>query len=162
MKIIFLDIDGVLITRETCKQGFKIVDKNCVAALNDLIKLTESQIVLSSSWRMGRTVSECQELIDTFGVKGTVIDRTPAIELSRGNEISLWLARNQHLPINSFVIIDDDNDMFPWGARLCRTSMEHGFTQLHIQIAVDILNREIERITDATTSPAVPDLAPEA
>jgi len=47
MKVIFLDIDGVLTTANK-KWTF---DENCVKHLVDIINETDAYIVISSSWR---------------------------------------------------------------------------------------------------------------
>ena len=53
MKVIFLDIDGVLNCKQTPnprKFPF-IVDPVLLKRLNDLLKLTDAQVVLTSNWR---------------------------------------------------------------------------------------------------------------
>ena len=64
MKVIFLDIDGVLNTHESATtlresfvergadlMGFNRFDKNCVARVNRITDETGAKIVISSSWR---------------------------------------------------------------------------------------------------------------
>ena len=49
MKIIFLDIDGVL--NQTGNAASLPFDPNCVMYLNHVIKETGAHIVISSAWR---------------------------------------------------------------------------------------------------------------
>lgn len=144
MKVIFLDVDGVLITRDSCRRGFATVEPTCVAALNTLIAQTSADIVVSSCWRIGREVIELRDLLlQNWGVKGKIIDRTPHMgDVTRGCEIQTWLTkRKEHRDdVESFVIIDDDADMDHLIPHLVRTEFVRGFTQRHIPKAVEILN----------------------
>ena len=70
MKLIFLDIDGVLVMWKSM-EDYKPeppmyhprFDKSCVAALNDLIKRTGAEIFISSSWRIG----SCDNFLQLVG-----------------------------------------------------------------------------------------------
>lgn len=121
MKIIFLDIDGVL----NCEHGFK--DKSCTkrdefghlfyppskSLLNDLIDKTDAKIVISSTWRHDG-LDEMQKMWKHRKMAGDVIDITPSIRsinlpdyihndinkeikysLPRGIEIDVWLKWNK-------------------------------------------------------------------
>ena len=55
MKVIFLDIDGVL-NHEYCKallHGIYFVEDEKVLLLKELINATAAKVVLTSTWRMG-------------------------------------------------------------------------------------------------------------
>ena len=57
LKIIFLDVDGVLnsnITRRRTTDGFIFVSGRHIKNLKRIIDATGAKVVLSSSWRMGR------------------------------------------------------------------------------------------------------------
>lgn len=69
------------------------------------------------------------------------MDYTPIHSGYRGNEIDLWLASWQGEAIESFVILDDDDDMEPFMDNLVQTSFADGLQQKHIDTAVEILNR---------------------
>jgi len=60
MKLIFLDIDGVLATQAT---RYNYLDVECVARLDRVLEATGAQIILSSTWRLGLDVSECQAML---------------------------------------------------------------------------------------------------
>ena len=120
MKVIFLDIDGVLVTRNSIKyQYLNFPDdtsirfsKNAVRNLNKLIHLTKAKIVISSTWRLFHSLEELQNIFKKQGIKGeiisiTSIDRAPVEEdIPRGQKIADWLA--QHPEVEKYVIIDDD------------------------------------------------------
>lgn len=131
MKVIFLDIDGVLITRETCRKGFGIVDPNCVALLNKLTDETGAVFVLSSCWRIGQEVIELREQLIKWGVTGKLIGRTGETDDIRGKEIARWILDCPR-EIDNFVILDDDKDMGTFMDRLVQTTFEHGLQQEHV------------------------------
>ena len=141
-KVIFLDVDGVLITRKRCMQGYGIVEPRCVEAINSLLEQSGAAIVLSSCWRVGKNPVECRELLANWGVKGTVLDRTPMTNYSdtRGDEIQRWIDEyKRHRDIEAFAIIDDDSDMGELLPYLVKTDMENGFTVAHIPKVLDVL-----------------------
>ena len=120
MKVIFLDIDGVLVTRNSIKyQYLNFPDdtsirfsKNAVRNLNKLIRLTKAKIVISSTWRLFHSLEELQNIFKKQGITGkiistTSIERAPVEEdIPRGQKIADWLAR--HPEVEKYVIIDDD------------------------------------------------------
>jgi len=120
MKVIFLDIDGVLVTRNSIKyQHLNYPEdtsirfgKKAVKNLNKLIRLTKSKIVISSTWRLFHSLEDLQNIFKKQGIKGkiistTSIERAPVEEdIPRGQKIADWLA--QHSEVERYVIIDDD------------------------------------------------------
>ena len=110
MKIIFLDIDGVLNSEKWYIERF---DKNLypnlenhhlcefdpltIEQLNLLTDKTNAKIVISSTWRMGRTIDELKKLFEEVGIKGEIIGVTPHLTFNdgygveRGNEIKRWI-----------------------------------------------------------------------
>ena len=141
MKLIFLDIDGVLINRESCMKGFGEVYPPAVAELNRLIENTDAAIVVSSCWRIGRSVPDLRELLGTWGVRARVIDKTPNHpDGVRGGEIQEWLTEYQkHRYVESFVILDDDQDMEELLPRLVHTNFETGLTAADCAKAKELL-----------------------
>lgn len=120
MKVIFLDIDGVLnmmhINTGRDKYG-DIFHDHFVNNLRYIIDRTNAKIVISSTWRMsGLTIMK--ELWEFRNLPGEVIDITtdcPQIEgvefydlVERGHEIQEWLDNNV---VDNYVIIDDTSDM---------------------------------------------------
>lgn len=133
MKVIFLDVDGVLNNTEAQERACRVHcntwawDKQCLDNLQRIVSDTDAVIVLSSSWRgdpfkegspefMLRAVLAMWDLFihdvtpdvfaptDVFGVK--VNRRAP-----RWMEIEQWLGTNRLLQgVESFVILDDRAD----------------------------------------------------
>ena len=136
MKVIFLDIDGVLncaSTVERCGGPFFVEDRK-LAMLSSIVKTTGAKCVLSSTWRGGwlggnnfvSAFPEVRGLFDKFNEFGIeCIDKT-GYSTSRGNEIKLWL--NEHPEVTDFVILDDDNDMGELEDHLVKTSWAAGLT----------------------------------
>lgn len=130
MNIIFLDIDGVL----NCQLFYTTIDQTKVGTyteqnicreriswLNDLCKETEAKVVISSTWRMGRTTDELKELLSEVGATFEIIGKTPVLRESgyvRGNEIQMWIEKNiesltglNYFDFHTYAIVDDDSDM---------------------------------------------------
>jgi hypothetical protein len=138
MKIIFLDIDGVLINYASLLSGNSAC-RRCVAYLNQITDATGAKIVVSSTWRKGGLVSISNQL-KAWGVRGDVVGVTPdldrlengiVISPSRGEEIKAYL--EDHLEICNFVILDDESDMGNLLPHLIKTEYETGldYTSYH-------------------------------
>lgn len=124
MKIIFLDIDGVLNTEYNLKDKFgHIFKQEYVQNLADIIKETGAKIVISSTWK-DYGLERMHNLWLERELPGEVIDITPDCidvvestniefydEVKRGDEIKLWLTRNKE--VTNYVIIDDIDDFLP-------------------------------------------------
>ena len=111
MKVIFLDVDGVLNSDEYIKgtiksniQGIeKHVDVKKIKLLRQAIDQTNAKVVLTSSWRLTKMAQELIKLLITYGI---YVNSTPYIRNERGLEIKQWLADNQN--VEDFVILDDE------------------------------------------------------
>jgi hypothetical protein len=118
-KIIFLDIDGVLNHEVWYKRRFNEVDNESIlekypyydfdplsiGLINKIIELTDAKVVISSTWRIGKSIEELIELFNSVGFKGDIIDSTPSFyatgfdsnhdrtsySIPRGCEIDWWL-----------------------------------------------------------------------
>ena len=106
MKIIFLDIDGVLNNTHT-KNPRKfpyIVEPELIERLKRLLAATGAQIVLSSTWRydpVGRLAAKHYEI--------PFIDVTPVLpDQPRRDEIRQWI--HDHPGVERFILIDDEDD----------------------------------------------------
>jgi hypothetical protein len=122
MKIIFLDIDGVL----NCESAYKNGECNYVEwtnhlgekdhhqsfcswskeLLNKLIDKTDAKIVISSTWRSSG-IEFMQRVWELEGMHGTIIGLTPNFRgdingytIPRGCEIEKWLSDNGFRHIN--------------------------------------------------------------
>lgn len=166
MKIIFLDIDGVLNSSETCKHfnekygsngygGFFKPDDACtdenvkwgqslVDNLKSIVEATGASIVISSTWRKHYTVDKFKEMFAVYGWDNApVIDKTVRLATHsvfdtycRGDEIAQWVKENNP---ESFVIIDDDNDMLP-GQPFVQTDFERGLQVWDAKRSIELLN----------------------
>lgn len=111
MKVIFLDIDGVLNSDEYLDkvknsdiQGIeRDIDVEKVKLLKRAIDETGARVVLSSSWRYTRNARYLKELLANYEIR---VDSTPYIQDIRGLEIKKWLSENQG--VEDFIILDDE------------------------------------------------------
>ena len=122
MKVIFLDIDGVL-KQEDYDAEFQ---DECFARLKRIVDATGAIIILSSSWRISywdfvekgyqtdsQSILDLYNHFEKYGLK--VSGRTDYTERSgpesRPYEIRKWLADKRD--VENFCIIDDD-DFYMW------------------------------------------------
>src|SRR5437879_13872640 len=92
VRVIFLDIDGVLAPiRRWDRYGD--LDPACIQVLNEIAARGGADVVVSSTWRYGKTVVELQALLASQGFTGCVVDTTPTGPpgSDRGGEIAGWL-----------------------------------------------------------------------
>ena len=162
MKLVFLDIDGVLVTelaldgrRALGMRGELIANKACVNALNHILLSTGARIVLSSAWRFCG-LEEMKLILAAWGVQGEVVDMIPDLTVSqngqrhpvqRGEEIKRFVEEvhidNSRERIERYVVLDDDWSGFEWhlvGASLIATSSTEGLTLDQAKAAVTLLS----------------------
>ena len=103
------------------------LDPACIRVLNDIVARGRADVVVSSTWRYGKTVAELQAMLEAQGFAGRVVDVTPtgAPGSARGDEIAAWLAEHE---VTGFVIIDDHGDLGELGTHLVLTRPAHGLT----------------------------------
>ena len=150
MKVIFLDIDGVLNSEETVKKGIRSdrgyigIDPFLTAIFNRIIFATDAKIVLSSTWRkLDTSRDEVRRRVMDF------IDVTPDTFLmgesawsERGDEIQAWL--DHHPEVEKYAIIDDDNRaMEQHGDNYFQTFWNEGLTEGIAATIIQHLNNEI-------------------
>jgi hypothetical protein len=136
-RVIFLDIDGVLAPiRRWDRYGD--LDPACVRVLNEIVASVGADVVVSSTWRHGKTVGELQELLEAEGFAGCVIDKTPpgAPGADRGDEIAAWLAEHA---VGGYVIIDDHGNMGELRTQLVLTHPARGLQPADAPRAIEIL-----------------------
>ena len=140
-KIIFLDVDGVL---NSAQDGFSVnlETDNHLKLLEQLVKETGADIVLSSSWRMsfGCSFSLSNTLISRLKEHGlSILDITPEREDGdRGLEIKEWLDKN---PTKNILILDDEDfdiaNIFP--NNFVKTNNEIGLQKEDVEKGIKIL-----------------------
>jgi hypothetical protein len=105
MKIIFLDIDGVVcINNSWCYQSVK--------TLNEILKSTGAKIVVSSDWRYQHTLEDLKNIFKHQEIECEVVGVTPIkrtveldyLEKIRASEIIEFINLNK---ITQYLIIDD-------------------------------------------------------
>lgn len=113
MKVIFLDIDGVLnVHMQKHDEYGAVFHPQFVENLKTIIDKTGAKIVISSSWRHDG-LDRMKAMWKDRNLPGEVIDITPYFNhySIRGLEIDKW---NQEYKPENYVIIDDDSDMLPF------------------------------------------------
>lgn len=137
MKILFLDVDGVLNSAEFfCRNKHIVrpseVDPKAVKRILRVLEATGAQIVLSSSWR------HVPELIERLIQAGLpIMDKTTVLlDQPRSAEIRAWL--DEHPETTSFAIIDDDTDAEIAG-HFVRTRWKHGMYGKHEAMLIALL-----------------------
>ncbi len=128
MRVVFLDIDGVLRTKQGLRRAVvrrgepvpDLWDDQAIRNLNKLMEKTGANIVITSTWRLGNTLESLQKLLNKKGIHGVVIGKTPELggitinaanRMSRGQEIEAWL--KQQKGQFRFVILDDNPNLMP-------------------------------------------------
>lgn len=139
--IIFLDFDGVVETIYWEKDvdgtwSFNVHkvgreqlnNKQAIGWLNELYNKVPYDIVVSSTWRIGMSVEDLQNLLlrSGFNPEIKVLDKTPVLYQQRGLEIQQWIDDNNFK--GKFIIIDDDSDMCHLLPVLVRCDCQLGFT----------------------------------
>ncbi|MBQ1187020.1 MAG: hypothetical protein IIX54_04970 [Clostridia bacterium] len=154
MKIIFLDVDGVLNSEKyktessaNCDNGY--IDLSRVKLVADIVNATNAKIVLISSLRVdwdkslelcgndGKYINKC------FAENGlSIMDKTPYISFftARKKEITFWLSSHQN-EVESFVIIDDMLDGWEeLNSRVVNTNPNgYGLEEEHVKKAIELL-----------------------
>jgi len=138
-RVIFLDIDGVL---APIRRWDRYGDLNpaCIQVLNEIVAGAGADVVVSSTWRHGKTVAELQEILEAEGFTGSVVDKTPtgAPGADRGDEIAAWLAGHS---VGGYVIIDDHGNMGELRTQLVLTDPAHGLQPADAPRAIAMLMR---------------------
>jgi hypothetical protein len=148
MKVVFLDIDGVLATpkqygtvrtklhkRDRYAYGLDIPymwDERCVVVFNRFIRMNDAQIVISSDWRTRFTMDEMDMICKINGLAKSPIAFTPqfnkitqeeTLESIRVREIQAWTYENK---IAMWCAVDD-MDLGALGTRFVQTDERMGF-----------------------------------
>lgn len=153
MRVLFLDIDGVLNSedywRDVLGSNWEMrkeppLDPGAVKRLNRIVSVAQCRVVVSSSWRHW-PLPVLDHWLRNAGYRGrALLDKTPHFhvpEKDRGDEIACWLHNTRlHVPVSSFVVIDDDPDA-NCDDCLVQTDWRHGLQDTHVAAAIKILLR---------------------
>lgn len=136
MKVLFLDVDGVLNSAtwfaSQPPMAVTEVDATAVRRIQRIVAQTGAKVVLSSSWR------HQPELVAQLRAAGVPIDdMTPRSE-NRGDEIRAWLLG--HPEVTTFAILDDDADAGDYAPeRFVRTYWRTGMYGKHEKAVLALL-----------------------
>ena len=174
IKVIFLDIDGVLCIDKVLKMtpvpfalfsyhyqvaaedDFKRCNEDCIKKLNQIIDITGAKIVVSSAWRLTciwdeNEMEEISNYLEREGVKGDIISMTPFHCVTKGDDGKIQRGdeiaewlKETKHEVESFVIIDDQIDMRHLMPFLVNTHEDFGIQDEHVLEAVEILNKTNE------------------
>ena len=153
MKVIFLDVDGVLnyMGSKSYYGDVYFVEEEKVKLLAELVKASGAEIVLSSTWRLGfwdlcegketfdadlyQALSDALEEFDL-----NIFDCTGQSLSTRGEEIEAWLTKNGEMP-EAFVILDDmgEGQFGAYADHLIRTNYRTGLVHDDVKRAIGML-----------------------
>ncbi len=166
MKVIFLDIDGVLATNKefaTNRTKFREkylwakdlrvpygFNKGCVDIFNEILDVTDSEIVISSDWRIHWDLDELDKIFKSNGVKkspifGTIKTKrkmSSELEDDRVYQINEWVKFNNP---EKWVALDDMN-LSSLGPNFFRTKDSEGLKQIGLKDKIiNKLNEDIDK-----------------
>ncbi len=174
MKVVFLDIDGVLNTmrKDVEKKAMYSLptrrgtihpyplDCEAIKHLNTATEATGAKIVISSNWRYAFSSREDLKTLADYlkfcGMTGEVIGRTPmphemdesliVESIPRGMEIQHWIDRNSrgNWIVDGFVIVDDNQDMAFLMHKLVITDPIVGITEANAKAMIEQLNASLQ------------------
>lgn len=149
MKVIFLDIDGVLNNSQDfgdsskCKKSWMAICPDKLDRLNRLIEFSGYKVVLSSSWR---TAQDEKEELNRRGVTWISTTRIDFHYRKRAIEIMEWLILNNP---KEFIILDDDPSpqQYPFLAPFhVLTTFCNGFTEEKLEEAIKIIKLNAKKL----------------
>lgn len=131
MRIIFLDIDGVLNSWRTVLADMPAPGFDPVACrlMTWILRGADAKFVVCSAWREGRTRSEIESIL---GEAGLPTDRlhvdwaTPKLDGPRSEEIMAWLS--DHAAVGRWCVIDDGIGLDAVADRWVPTDLDDGLT----------------------------------
>lgn len=160
MKVIFLDVDGVLNCMSTRERicGLVGIEDRLVKRLARIVAFTGAEIWLVSSWKESWICGDelgvyLESKLAGYGLKiSGMVDFFDVDPEKRGYQVMLWLDEwlrdmDREETIESFVILDDEwfdyGDWSPLEGRVVKTEFyekDGGLKDLHVEQAVKILN----------------------
>ena len=115
MKVIFLDVDGVLNSDEFFdnNKDNSYIDEKTVRLLKKAVEETGAKVVVSSSFRYTRSFGKVQEILLRNGI---AFDKTPFLDNERGKEIKQWIDEHSKISkelkasseVEDYVVLDDE------------------------------------------------------
>ena len=124
-------------------------DEIAIQVLNKIVEENEARVVICSSWRLGRSLSELRKILESWGAKCEVIDVTPKkMSSTRGEEICMWIRSNRN-KIKGICILDDSlfdiNPLLEKWAVQKISGYHHGLRDVHIEEAKKCFETPIDK-----------------
>ena len=154
MKVLFLDIDGVLNNAtdffelksigHPINHRCEVMNRGLVCLLSDIITKTDAKIVISSTWREIMVLEQIYDILlahDFQHGRDCIIGKTPSHRRGmsdnpmwhRGREIAEYLENNE---VEKFIIFDDhDEAIMDAGFQKTSTSEAEGDNFIHTNAA---------------------------
>lgn len=128
MRILFLDIDGVLNSTFYQKKNIPVVlEEKKLNLLIKIIKLTQAKIVLTSL----RKNFDWDNLVESFAkYEIELFDKTPNLLFNKEKEINAWLNNNS---INSYVVVDDMDLSYAFKDKFIKINPYFGLTNSKVE-----------------------------
>lgn len=146
MKVLFLDIDGVVNSRDTT--NFKKLwplDQYMAFMVGQIVLGTGCEVVVSSSWRNHpKAIEVIQEaIVNVIGVtpNHSIREDENGRNVTRGSEVKAWL--DVHPEVTKYAILDDDSDFYD-DQPLFKTTFQSGLTEEIRDKVIEYLNEEKE------------------
>ena len=157
-KLVFLDLDGVINSLEY-NVGMENIERDRRFRLDDydpvkvglirfIYKMTSAKIVISSSWRIGKSPDWFIGFFESVGWPSPpIIDCTTTATvkkdgIGRGDQVDHWLEQKhpgyRYDPNVNYVILDDDSDFYDWQPHI-KTHFLTGITLKEVVKAIDML-----------------------
>lgn len=170
MRVIFLDIDGVLNSEAhlrkldadhralghhdqcECYRLEHQIDDAAIQRLNRLVAETGSKIVISSSWRKLLDPEELQRVLTEHGLVAEIVGETPdgyndkALLEAMGYYDRIFRGHEidawlqKHPEVDRFVILDDESDMAMHKNRLVQIECATGLLDEHVELAIRMMS----------------------
>lgn len=170
MKVVFLDVDGVLNSeaflrklearhdalgahRCACFRHDAQIDDEAVERLNRIVHATEAVIVVSSSWRKLLDPPDLHRILRNHGLRAVIVGETPEtakdpdLLAEVGERVDRYHRGHEidawlrrHPQVDRFVILDDGSDMVMHKNRLVQTDCMEGLLDEHVEFAIKLLS----------------------
>lgn len=145
MKVLFLDVDGVLNLFPNPARNGVFNKTQCVNLQMLLNKVPDLKIVVSSSWRTFG-LEAMRDILKSNGIDPRRVldvtghEKSPDNKDHRGFQVYNWLKK--HPNVKSFAIVDDENDFGSLRTHLLRTNRYLGLTQANVEKLMEMLDHE--------------------
>jgi hypothetical protein len=133
--VIFLDFNGVLETLYCATQN--VFDPYCVEQLKSMVD-DKTDIVVTSNWRVGKTLTDIQTLFKPYGIK--IFSVTPVLPYqTREDEIEKFIEdapRKNGIIVDKYIVLDDDDEYYTLTDHVFKTNYKTGITHEISQCAI--------------------------